>query len=117
MGFKEKLKAMWKKKRAEDKELEKMRREIYEEERKRIYKKKFREEARKKAEREAYGFLTPSRKAAIVKLVKKGIEKGKGKKKTQSVRGKQHGGMIIVVSEEGHAKSKERRWDPEQLLR
>ncbi|NOZ31038.1 MAG: hypothetical protein GXO68_03705 [Crenarchaeota archaeon] len=57
--------------RREQERLRKLREEIMQKEREKVLKEKWRQEAKKKAEREAYGILTPSRKAAISRVLKK----------------------------------------------
>lgn len=80
--------------RREQERLRKLREEVMQKEREKVLKQKWKHEARKKAESEAYGILTPSRKAAIVRMLKK-AQKPKRKK------GKKKGNTITIRVEAG----------------
>lgn len=88
--------------------LKKLREKIFQEEKEKVLKEKWRKEARKKAEREAYGFFTPSRKAAIVSIIKNTTKTNKiGHKKTK--RGRKSRSEPLIVKTTKKKKQKKPR--------
>lgn len=96
--------------RREQEKLRKMKEEIMRKEREKVLKEKWKKEAKKQAEREAYGFFTPSRKAMITKVVKKAV---KGAKPTKRKSRKRSNAITIKV--EAAPQPRQRR-EPERLL-